>query len=84
LHVWIADRKIDAGQLQRALDAEGSALAVLPRKIMTAWYIGIVGEGGCARCVTFETSLMHVAVADRLNLPSYCYRPHGSWAEAPI
>lgn len=80
----IVDRRIDADRLQEVLDGEGSALASLPRKIMTAWYTGIVGEGGAARCVTFETSLMHQLVADRLNPPSYCYGPHGSWSEAPV
>jgi Membrane bound FAD containing D-sorbitol dehydrogenase len=80
----VNDRKIDAALLQQVLDGEGSALASLPRKIMTAWYTGIVGEGRAARCITFETSLMHQLVADRLSPPSYCYGPHGSWAEAPV
>jgi hypothetical protein len=45
----------------------------LPRRIVTAWYTGVVGEGARARCITFETSLMHQIVADRLNPPSYCH-----------
>ncbi len=80
----VTDRNVDAAHLQQILDGEGSALASLPRKIMTAWYTGIVGEGGAARCITFETSLMHQLVADRLNPPSYCYGPHGSWTDAPV
>ena len=83
LLVWIEARGIEADRLQPALDGEGSALASLPRRIMTAWYTGVVGEGAGARCVTFETSLMHQAVGDRLNPPSYCYGPHASWSEAP-
>lgn len=79
----INDRNIDAAHLQQILDGEGSTLAPLPRHIMTAWYTGIVGEGGAARCITFETSLMHQLVGDRLNPPSYCYGPHGSWSDAP-
>jgi hypothetical protein len=84
LLAWMDDRRIDAAQLQRTLDAEGSALAALPRKIVGGWYTGIVGEGARARCVTFETSLMHQVVADRLGPPSYCYGGHGAWAEAPV
>jgi hypothetical protein len=83
LLVWIDERRIDAGQLQQALDAEQPALAALPRKIVTAWYTGIVGEGERARCITFETSLMYVVVADRLNPPSYCSGPYGSWVDKP-
>lgn len=83
LHARIKQQNVDAVRLQQALDAEGSPLAGLPRQVMTAWYTGIVGEGGAARCVTFETSLMHMLVADRLNPPCYCYGPHGSWMAAP-
>jgi hypothetical protein len=84
LRDWIGARKLAAGELQHALDADRSPFAALPRKIATAWYTGIVGEGASARCVGFETSLMHRVVADRLRPPSYCYGPYGSWAEAPV
>jgi hypothetical protein len=83
LLAFIADRRIDAAHLQQILDAENSPLASLPRKIVTAWYTGIVGEGGAARCITFETSLMYQVVADRLKPPSYCYGAYGSWVAAP-
>jgi hypothetical protein len=81
---WIDRRKIDMGHLQSTLDSEEPGLADLPRRIVSAWYTGVVGEGARARCITFETSLMHVAVADRLNPPSYCHGPHGNWLEAPV
>jgi hypothetical protein len=80
----VEQRKIDPGQLQHTLDAEQSALAALPRRIVTAWYTGVVGEGERARCITFETSLMHVSVADRLNPPSYCNGSYGTWAQQPL
>ncbi|MGE0257811.1 MAG: sugar dehydrogenase complex small subunit [Alphaproteobacteria bacterium] len=80
----VVDRRIDAAHLQQILDAENSPLAALPRGIVTAWYTGIVGEGGAARCITFETSLMYQVVADRLRPPSYCYGTHGSWTEPPV
>jgi hypothetical protein len=58
-------------------------LSALPRQIVTAWYTGIVGEDERARCITFETSLMYVVVADRLNPPSYCSGPYGTWLDKP-
>ena len=74
---------IDLLQLQHVLDNENSPVAALPRKIVTAWYTGIVGEGEKARCITYETALMNVVVADKLQPPSYCYGAPGSWAEKP-
>jgi hypothetical protein len=83
LRSFIEERKIDPIQLQSTLDAEQSPLTAVPRSIVKAWYTGVVGEAERARCVTFETSLMHVAVADRLNPPSYCYGSYGSWMDQP-
>lgn len=79
----IDQRKIDPRQLQHVLDGEHSPLAALPRKIVTAWYVGVVGDGENARCITFETSLMNEIVSDKLKPPSYCYGGYGSWAEKP-
>ena len=83
LRSFMDERKVDPAQLQSTLDAEQSPLTAVPRSIVKAWYTGIVGEAERARCVTFETSLMHVAVADRLNPPSYCYGSYGSWIDQP-
>jgi len=79
----IDQRKIDPLQLQHALDDEHSPVAALTRKIVTAWYTGIVGDGEKARCITFETSMMNEIVSDKLKPPSYCYGGYGSWAEKP-
>lgn len=76
-------RKSDLRQLQHVLDNEASPVAALPRKILTAWYTGIVGEGEKARCITYETALMNVVVSDKLRPPSYCYGAPGSWVEKP-
>jgi hypothetical protein len=76
-------QQIDLLQLQHALDNEHSPVAALPRKIVTAWYTGIVGESENARCVTYETALMNLVVADKLQPPSYCYGAPGSWVEKP-
>jgi hypothetical protein len=79
----IDQRNIDAARLQRMLDAEHSALATLPRKVMSAWYLGIVGEGERARSVAYESALNAVVVADVLMPPSYCTGAYGSWSRRP-
>jgi len=79
----INDRKIDPLQLQQLLDAEKSPLAGVPRKIATAWWLGIVGSGEKARCVAFETALNAQAVSDVLKPPTYAYGAYGSWARKP-
>jgi hypothetical protein len=84
LRSFMDERRIDPAQLQSTLDAERSPLTAVPRNIVKAWYTGIVGEAERARCITFETSLMHVVVADRLNPPSYCYGSYGSWVAQPV
>ena len=83
LATTMQQRKIELSQLQHLLDTEQSPLAALPRRIATGWFVGVVGEGERARCVTYETSLMNVIVSDRLRPPSYCYGVYGSWSEKP-
>lgn len=80
----INDRKIDPMQLQQVLDDEKSPLAPLPRKIATAWFMGIVGSGEKARVLAYEDALNAVIVADVLKPPTYCYGAYGSWANKPI
>jgi hypothetical protein len=80
----IEQRKIDPMQLQKMLDDEKSPLAPLPRRIVTAWYMGIVGDGAKARCLAFETALNAETVADVLRPPTYAYGAYGSWARKPI
>jgi hypothetical protein len=79
----INGRAIDPLQLQQVLDTEQSVLAPLPRKIVTAWFLGIVGNGDTARCLAFETALNAVIVADVLSPPTYAYGPYASWARKP-
>ena len=79
----IEGRKLDPLQLQATLDEEKSPLTTLPRKIVTAWYMGVVGEGEHARCIAFEMALNAVVVADVLKPPTYCYGPYASWERKP-
>jgi hypothetical protein len=79
----IEQRKIDPMQLQKVLDDEKSPLNKLPWRIVTAWYMGIVGDGAKARCLAFETALNAEAVADVLRPPTYAYGVYGSWTSKP-
>lgn len=80
----INQRQIDPLQLQQVLDSEKSLLVPLPRIIVSAWYMGIVGKGDRARCLAFETALNAEVVADVLKPPTYAYGPYGSWTRKPV
>lgn len=80
----INQRKIDPLQLQQILDREKSPLAEVPRKIATAWFLGIVGGGAKARCLAYETALNAIIVSDVLKPPTYAYGVYGSWIAKPI
>lgn len=84
LAAFIAGNPSATNPLQVSLDTANAPFAGLPRQIATAWYIGVVGAGPLARCVTYETSLMNVVVSDRLKPPSYAYGPYGSWGRNPL
>ncbi|CAM5488460.1 sugar dehydrogenase complex small subunit [Rhodanobacter lindaniclasticus] len=79
----INQRHIDPLQLQHVLDDEKSPLASLPRRIMRAWALGVVGSGKDARCVAYETALDAVIVADVLKPPTFAYGAYGSWSAKP-
>jgi fructose 5-dehydrogenase small subunit len=79
----IEQRKLDPLKLQSVLDAERSPLAALPRRIVTAWYMGIVGDPEHARCLAYETALCNVVVADILEPPTYCHGQYASWTRKP-
>ena len=79
----INDKKIDPLQLQKMLDDEKSPLAPLPRKIVTAWYLGVVGSGKNARVLAYEHALNATIVSDVLKPPTYAYGVYGSWAKKP-
>ncbi|MCP8894535.1 sorbitol dehydrogenase family protein [Shinella daejeonensis] len=79
----IESRRIDPMQLQQILDDEQSPLKLVPWRIVTAWYMGIVGDGAKARCLAFETALNAEAVSDVLRPPTYAYGAYGSWTRKP-
>lgn len=53
------------------------------RDVLSAWYLGKVGEGAQAQVVSYEKALMFDAVADVLVIRSYCSNRPGYWAEQP-
>jgi hypothetical protein len=81
---FMNERKIDPLHLQRVLDGEKSPFAGLPRKIVTAWFMGVVGSGDKARAVAYEKALNAAIVSDVLKPPTYCYGAYPSWTKKPI
>jgi hypothetical protein len=84
LSATVASFSTQLNALAAFIASNPCAASQLPRQIATAWYVGVVGAGPVARCVTYETSLMNVVVSDRLKPPSYAYGPYGSWGRNPL
>jgi hypothetical protein len=55
----------------------------LAQAILQAWYLGTVGKGKKAVCITYIDALANRAVAGELTPPSYSYGPCGSWRTKP-
>lgn len=81
-----------------AVDASGEAYATLPRQIIAAWYVGLVGDLPRpdaaqdrstppqlvkASVLAYEMALMYEPVRDVLAIPSYCRDVPGYWAQPP-
>lgn len=79
----INERKIDPLDLQKILNEEKSPYAALPRQIVTAWYLGVVGSGAQARVLAYEHALNAVVVSDVLKPPTYAYGEYASWERKP-
>jgi len=83
LDAFIAAQAPDPLQWQAALDAAKAPFAALPRRIVSAWYIGVVGSGTKARALTYVSSLMYRVTADKVRPPSYAYGAYGTWRVDP-
>ncbi len=79
----INQQQLDPMALQAALDSAHPELARLPRRIVRAWYVGVVGEGINERCLAYENTLMNEVVKKELRPPTYAYGAPGSWSEPP-
>lgn len=84
LNAFVARSSTPANALQAALDAGQSALAGVPRRIMTGWYLGVVGTGAKARAVAYEQALMYPPIADVIVMPSFARGVPGYWAKPPV
>lgn len=79
----INQQQIDPLHLQQTLDDEHPELAGTPRKIATAWFLGMVDAGDRVKVLAYEHALNAVVVSDVLKPPSYCLGGYGSWANKP-
>jgi len=84
LNTFIQQSKTPASALQATLNKEQPALAALPKKLMQAWYRGIVGTGANARAVAYEQALMYPPIADVIVMPTYARGIPGYWAAPPV
>ncbi|MEO6918006.1 MAG: sorbitol dehydrogenase family protein [Collimonas sp.] len=83
------DHKIqDVDKLASAL-ANDSALSLLLHRIVSAWYLGVVGDGGITngsggpKVIAFEQALMFDQVRDAVVVPTYCRAAPGYWVTQP-
>lgn len=62
---------------------EDQVLSATLRSIVTAWYLGIVGDGVEGQVVAYDLALMRDVVRDEVATPSYCTRAPGYWSAPP-
>lgn len=79
----INEQNIDPLQLQVQLDEHYPQLAGVPRKIATAWFLGMVETAEGTRVLAYEQALNAQMVSDVLMPPSYCHGGYGNWANKP-
>ncbi|SDX85981.1 Membrane bound FAD containing D-sorbitol dehydrogenase [Collimonas sp. OK242] len=63
-----------------------SALALVLHRIISAWYLGVAGDGGVAggaKVIAFEQALMFDQVRDAVVVPTYCRAAPGYWITQP-
>ena len=72
----------DAEALAEAVKADAVLSATL-RSIVSAWYLGIVGDQLTGQVVAYDLALMQEVVRDSVVTPSYCTRAPGYWSAPP-
>ena len=72
----------DVELLADAVRHDASLSATL-HTIVSAWYLGIVGDGVKAQVVAHDLALMQDVVRDEVVTPSYCTRAPGYWSAPP-
>lgn len=80
------DHKIqDVDNLASAVGSD-SALSLVLHRIVSAWYLGVVGDGGVTggtKVIAFEQALMFDQVRDAVVVPTYCRAAPGYWVTQP-
>lgn len=72
----------EAEALAGAVKADAVLSATL-RSIVSAWYLGIVGDQLTGQVVACDLALMQEVVRDTVVTPSYCTRAPGYWSAPP-
>lgn len=78
----------DVDNLAAAVGTD-SALSPVLHRIISAWYLGVVGDGGInngsgdAKVIAFEQALMFDQVRDAVVVPTYCRAAPGYWITQP-
>ena len=72
----------DAEALAEAVKADAVLSATL-RSIVSAWYLGIVGDQLTGQVVAYDLALMQEVVRDSVVTPSYCTRAPGYLSAPP-
>lgn len=68
--------------LQEAVRQDAVLSATL-RTIVSAWYLGVVGDEVSGQVVAYDLALMRDVVRDEVVTPSYCTRAPGYWSAPP-
>lgn len=79
----VNQHRIDPLELQAFLDDSRPELAGVPRRIATAWFLGMVDTPEGTRVLAYEHALNAQLVSDVLQPPSYCHGGYGSWMHKP-
>jgi hypothetical protein len=82
-------KALDTAGLHDITDFERTAIAADPAlkqttvEIVSAWYLGVVGEGETAKLVTYENALMFRPTRDVTAPPATGGGEFGSWSAKP-
>lgn len=69
--------------LAAVLDVQNPQLAAVLHIIVSAWYVGVAGDGPQAKVIAWREALMFDAVGAVLPTPSYCRAAPDYWTAKP-
>ena len=80
---WIASTHMASVDDLLKAPAMSDALHKTATQIVSAWYLGVVGEGADAELISYEQALMYRPTHGVLVIPSYGGGPN-SWGSKPV